>query len=221
MTFAAPSPGTRPGPDLSAVRLFVFDFDGTLVASNAIKRESFYDVTAGIEGAAAVLKELFRTVPHLDRYGIFREFARRVPGSDGDALASAYTERCTARILAAPEVPGAARLLQALGESGRISVIVSSTPQAPLRELVKRMPIAPLVAAVYGEPVSKPNNLAAAMAAAGADAQATVVHGDGESDRRAADGAGCTFVAVHGDHNDFAAPPRWAVRRLDEIVAWL
>lgn len=207
--------------DLSATRLFVFDFDGTLVQSNAIKRAAFYEVTAEFPGSGALLDELLQADPPLDRYGICRVLAARLPGIDPEALAAAYTAHCEAQIAVAPEVPGAFDLLAALKERGRTSVISSATPETPLRALVSRLPIAPLVGAVYGRPASKPENMRRAMAWARVSAPQAVVIGDGEADRRAAIAAGCAFVGVESDNNDFAAPTSPLVARLDQLIGWL
>lgn len=207
--------------DLRAIRLFVFDFDGTLVQSNAIKRNTFYEITAGMPSAHAKLEGLFETKPHLDRYGICFELSKIIEGLDAAALAREYTMRCEDQILAAPEVSGALETLKTLRRKGRITVINSATPEIPLRQLVSRMSIGPLIHATYGEPVSKVDNLRKAMTLANCAAFETVVVGDGERDRRSADQMNCAFIAVASDDNAFSASPKNMVRRLDELIAWL
>lgn len=206
--------------DLSAVRLFVFDFDGTLVQSNAIKRQAFYNVSEAIPGAAQVLTELFETSGHLDRYGIFQELEARIPDVDGKALSQEYTERCKAEIQKAPEVPGATALLLDLAERGRQVVINSATPEGPLRELVPQLAFGKLISTVYGAPRSKRDNLAIAMDMAGCDSESTIVIGDGESDRSLAATAGCVFIAVESDNNDFSITPSVVISRLDIVCGW-
>lgn len=207
--------------DLSRIKLFVFDFDGTLVQSNAIKRSTFYDVSVDITGASEALDELFRTASHLDRHGVFRALAERLGGLDADGLAEAYTALCEARIAAAPEVPGAGRLLARLRDKGRRAVVNSSTPLAALRRCVPRCAFGSFVDAIYGEPPGKLDNLRAAMGASGAAPEDTVVIGDGEGDRGSAAEAGCAFIAVASDDNNFVEPPRLIVQRLDPLIDWL
>jgi phosphoglycolate phosphatase-like HAD superfamily hydrolase len=206
--------------DLSAIRLFVFDFDGTLMRSNAIKRQVFYDVSAAIPGAAQVLTELFETSGHLDRYGIFQELEARIAGVDSNELSQEYTERCSAEIQKAPEVPGATALLTLLAERGRQVVIISGTPEGPLRELVPQLAFGNLINAIYGTPRSKHDNLAIAMDMAGCDSQSIIVIGDGESDRCLAANAGCAFIAVESDNNDFSITPSVVISRLDVVRSW-
>lgn len=78
--------------DLSRTRLFAFNFDGTLVQSNALKRSTYYEVVEGIRNAAGTLDEVFATRQGLDRLGIFTALARRIAGFD--AYATTYTIRC-------------------------------------------------------------------------------------------------------------------------------
>jgi len=205
--------------DLSTKKLFVFDFDGTLVQSNAIKRASLYEVSAHVPGSRRILDELLRD-ERLDRYSIFRELAART-GVEPVALVTAYSELCEARILAGPEVPGGYDLLQALNERKRICVINSATPEEPLRALVKRLRFSPLICATYGKPAGKMENLSKAMTFAKIDAGATIVLGDGEGDRKSAEQVGCAFVGVVSDSNDFSANPEVMVDRLDRLVEWL
>jgi len=53
------------------IKCVVFDFDGTLVKSNEIKRRVFYEVTEDIVDAVPVLDELFSVPDSGDRYNIF------------------------------------------------------------------------------------------------------------------------------------------------------
>lgn len=206
--------------DLSSVQLFVFDFDGTLVISNAIKRAVFYEVTVNFPNSHRELDDIFRTLPHLNRFGIFSELASRLPDIDANAMVTAYSERCAERILAAPEVRGATALLQALKDSGRTIVINSATPQEPLRSLVSQMSFAHLIDAVYGEPAIKSENLAQAMLLADMRPEQTVVIGDQEPDRAAADSAECLFIGIASDANDYIELPATMITQLDEIISW-
>src|SRR5260370_35598041 len=93
------------------IRLVLFDFDGTLVDSNARKRACMRSTVAALPGGLAALA---RARPRGgNRYTLFVEVARLLepsgePGAiarRGRALAAAYT-RCCARAL--PAAPGAA-----------------------------------------------------------------------------------------------------------------
>ena len=55
-------------------RAVFFDFDGTLVDSNAIKREAFFEVTSGFFGDQEYLTHLLDSNTELTRYQIFKKF---------------------------------------------------------------------------------------------------------------------------------------------------
>lgn len=206
---------------LSAAKLFVFDFDGTLVQSNAIKSTAFFEVTNQIPGARNHLENLLRTRPELDRYGIFGALAERIEDIDPDALAKAYGIHCKERILTCPEVPGTTALLTNLVETGRTAIINSATPEIPLRDVVPQLPFGSLIHTIYGEPAGKAENLIKAMALCGVDPDQTVMVGDRESDRMGAVDVDCKFIGVQSDLTDYQVPPETIVKQLDEIIAWL
>lgn len=213
--------GDFPMMQLSATKLFVFDFDGTLVQSNAIKSTAFFDVTAHISGARGHLENLLQTRPELDRYGIFGALAELIEDIDPDALAKAYGVHCKERILNCPEVPGTTILLTKLMETGRTAIINSATPEVPLRDVVPQLPFGSLIHTIYGEPASKAENLNKAMALCDVGPEQTIMVGDRESDRMSAEQTGCKFIGVQSDLTDYDVPPETVVKQLDEIVAWL
>lgn len=188
------------------IRCVVFDFDGTLVDSNHIKRESYYAVVEDIPGGAAVLDELLAPGCAGDRYDVFRRFAERAgPAAGLDAAAHAawaaelarrYTERCEERIVACEECPGAQAALKRLRASGRAVYLVSGTPEADLLRIVRRRGFDASVQGVFGASRSKAENLRAIMTREGVRASETVMIGDGEDDRIAAEAVGCSFIAV-------------------------
>ena len=53
------------------VKCVVFDFDGTLVGSNEIKRRTFYEVTKNLVDADILLDKILSSPDSGDRYDIF------------------------------------------------------------------------------------------------------------------------------------------------------
>lgn len=185
------------------IRCVVFDFDGTLVMSNAIKREGFFAVTAGVEGGRAAMEALLADPPG-DRYAIFAAFAARF-GLDAGELAESYGAWCEAEILAAPERPGASDLLARLTRDGLRLWINSATPEAPLRGVVKRRYPPGTFDGVLGGHARKVPNLRAVMRAEGLAPEEILMVGDGFDDRDAAAEIGCRFAGL--DRGTLAARP--------------
>jgi phosphoglycolate phosphatase len=206
---------------LKGKSVFLFDFDGTLMQSNAIKREAFFSALSDHPNTIDTMRDILDGPNPGDRSAVFRELARRLPDIDPVERVRAYGEISKHAILAAPEVPGACALLQALHAHGAAAVINSATPQAPLREIVTRLRFAPWVHGVHGGPASKAKNARQALSELGRVAHDAVVIGDGESDRVCAHEIGCEFIAIDSDGNDFAAPPAVRAPDLTTVHHWL
>jgi phosphoglycolate phosphatase-like HAD superfamily hydrolase len=185
------------------IRHVAFDFDGTLVRSNAIKRECFYEVSAGMEGAAAVLDRLIAQDFRGDRFAVLRELARRIGAAYGEApdpevLADNYGRLCRRRIAAAPEIPGARATLERLTAEGVRLFLVSATPQRPLEQIVADRDLCRFFARILGGPTDKATHLRQIMADCGITTNQLALVGDGSDDREAAVAVGCSLFPVTG-----------------------
>jgi phosphoglycolate phosphatase len=185
------------------IRCVVFDFDGTLVMSNAIKRDGFFAVTATIPGGADAMAALLADPPG-DRFAIFAAFSARF-GQDAGEMAEAYGAWCEAAILAAPERPGATEALARLRRDGIKIWINSATPEAPLRAIVKRRYPAGSFDGILGGHARKVANLKAVMSAEGLAPDELLMVGDGIDDKQGAAGVGCRFVGL--DQGTLGASP--------------
>jgi phosphoglycolate phosphatase-like HAD superfamily hydrolase len=191
-------------------RCVVFDFDGTLVDSNDIKRESYYDTVAGFENGAAILDEIFAAGNAGDRFEVLRKFAARL-GDDSfaDPLTQRYSSRCEELIAGCDEIPGASECLRNLRAFGKRIFVISATPQLNLRPILRRRGLDRLIDGSFGGPRSKVDNLRSVLSAEGVPPEDATVVGDGDDDEHAALVVGCAFVAVDslGRHNP--ARRRW------------
>jgi len=191
----------------------VFDFDGVLVSSNAVKRQAYTDIftDAGLDAAAVVAAVLGEDV-NGDRYETIRRILQRLGLAgliNGDTLddrvawyAERYNEICEAHAATCDEVPGASDALTRLAERYALYV-VSATPTAPLRRIVERRGWTGRFRAVLGRPTSKDEHLRSIMASEGIGSEAIVFVGDGLLDLQAAQAAGCRFIGVRNRFNDF------------------
>jgi len=189
------------------IRCVAFDFDGTLVDSNEIKRRSFFEVVAEHDPDGAVAAEVLDEIRPGDRYAVTREMARILgergripPGADREAWARAWADeyglRCEEAVSRCPEIPGAGAALAWLDDRCVPRYINSATPEASLRRTVERRSMVPGFRLILGGPASKLANLERIREHAGCEVGALLMVGDGEDDRRAAAELGCPFVAV-------------------------
>lgn len=202
------------------IRCVVFDFDGTLVDSNAIKRQAFYDVVQDFDPSGATMERVLNGPNPGDRFEVMRGVAdllaragRLPPARDPQAWADVWADTfgriCEESITGAREIPGASETLRWLRERGATLFVSSATPQAALERVVARRDLAPLFTAVHGRPAGKPEHLCAIARRTGVTPSDVLMVGDGEDDRQAAHAFGCPFVGIAQSNNGrFAAPPQ-------------
>ena len=205
------------------IRCVVFDFDGTLRQSVAIKHDAYFLAVQGIERGEEIFREIIREFPRMTRYSgcaLFAERARAlgIECPDGEELAERYSRACEDAIAACPEVPGATSFLDWLQDRSVLCFVVSGTPQVPLRETVKRIGFGSRFEDVLGDPVAKPEHYADILKRTGLPPTSLLAVGDGDDDKAAANAVGGRFVRVKGGAGQ-PQPDEWAVDALDEITA--
>jgi phosphoglycolate phosphatase len=179
------------------MRCVVFDFDGTLVLSNDIKRDGFIRAAEQYAGGGAIMRGILENPPG-DRVAIFARFTE-VLGieRDADALVAEYTRWCEQEISRCAQRPGAKALLTVLHASGVASYVNSATPIEPLRHAVEAH-FPDTFAGIHGGHGRKVANLEAIARSAAATPADMAMVGDGVDDREAAQRFGCRFVAIAG-----------------------
>lgn len=211
------------------IRCVALDFDGTLVDSNRIKHDTFFDVVAAVSGRAEVMSAVLLDRPG-DRFEIFRQFIERspdlvLPGTTTSVLDRAavlgadYSRRCEDAIAVCPEIPGAQRLLGHLHQRGVTVALISATPAVALDGVVARRGWSDAFGYVIGGAVDKSACLRRISAATGLAPAEMLMVGDRQVDQAAAAHVGCRFIAVVHADSDFATPPEHAVTDLFDLVA--
>ena len=202
-------------------RCFVFDFDGTLVQSNPIKREGFFEAAEGLSGARRELQAILSGPDPGDRHQVFEQLVERLGEGDPAALTATYTRYCQDMITRCPEVPGAMDLLKFLKDDARAIFVNSGTPEDALLATVKARGYEPYFDGVFGLPTGKVENVFRALKSSAATAETCVIIGDGEPDRAAAVEIGCAFIGVRSDGNDFTVRPACLLDNLTPMVRCL
>jgi len=189
------------------IKCVAFDFDGTLVDSNQIKRQAFFDIARTWDPDGEVVADVLVRWPSADRYEKTRRIAeellrrQRLPSTVSKAnlalrLAEDYTSRCENAIARCPEMPGATQALEALAAMGLMLFVNSATPVEPLRRLLELRGWARFFRGVYGAEASKTENLRSIAREADAELAEVVHVGDQHDDRSGAELSGCHFVAM-------------------------
>jgi phosphoglycolate phosphatase-like HAD superfamily hydrolase len=202
------------------IRCIVFDFDGTLVESNQIKRQTFFELASEFDDGMRLMTDVMSEAADRERYWIFARFAAALPGqADAKTLADRYTRTCQERIACAPEIAGAKASLECLRAEGKLLFINSATPVEPLTRLVRLRRMDALFEGIYGSPTKKHENLEVIRSKHGLTPDEILVVGDGESDRASAKTLGCHFVAVDSAENDFTVEPPYRIPDLTGLPA--
>lgn len=189
-----------------AIRCVVFDFDGTLVESNAIKRGTYFEILAETPGSGPVVEAVLRENPGADRHGVLAcaHEALSTRGADPlppvEALVAAYSRICEERVAGCSPLPGALETLAFLRATHAL-YLDSATPTDALERVVERRGWRDFFRGMLGGPASKFENLQSIAEREGLGAREILYVGDGAADREAAVTFGCRFLG-------FEAPPR-------------
>ena len=197
------------------IKCIVFDFDGTLVDSNEIKRAAFFEIARPWDPSGEIVATVFERWPAADRYEKTRRIAEELinrkllpAGSTLEnwaaRLADDYTARCEAAITRCDEMPGATAALEKLSEVGLLLFVNSATPVVPLRRLTELRNWGQYFQAAYGAEATKAENLMSIATAYRIDRTEIVHVGDQLDDQRGAAQFGCHFVAMTAGRADSA-----------------
>jgi len=192
----------------SKIKGAVFDFDGTLVQSTAVKDAGFYSVYKkyGIEIAQAVL-EHSQFHGGLNRYDKLRHYNTEflgLPYSETliHSQAKEFSKYVVDSVISACEVPGATEFLDHCLANGLLCAINSATPATELRHIVSRRRWGSRFDLVLGSPSTKYDNLCYTCEKWKLKATSLLFFGDAREDRLAAAKAGVRFVAIGDNTGD-------------------
>jgi phosphoglycolate phosphatase-like HAD superfamily hydrolase len=198
----------------------VLDFDGVLVDSNELKRQSFFDIWE----AGGAFDDIVRDVlsgPG-DRFSYIKEIHRRITqgqplAADADHFIQAYTRRVEEGIISLGPGPGAVPFLRRL--AGKLVFINSATPEETLSRIVDAIGLASYINEARGLPKSKGEIFADLTARYALRSEDMVFIGDTMSDLKAAREAGVAFIGIASRGGDLSSGMDVPVcSGLDEMV---
>ena len=184
---------------IEAAEAVVFDFDGTLVDSNEIKRRGFDHAFAEYTDRMEEIRAYCYGSNHTIRGEKFRHVTEKILGLEytpelNERFHKRYAEFTTDGVVAAAEIPGAAVFVRNLARLH--PALLSSTPTAILVEILQRRGWGDLFDIVQGAPVNKLAWLRGLQAVVRCEPRQIVFFGDTDEDARSGAEAGCTFVRV-------------------------
>jgi phosphoglycolate phosphatase-like HAD superfamily hydrolase len=189
----------------------VFDFDGTLVMSNQLKYDAYFALFPADAGHRRTIRDVLSRQYEESRFVILDSIVAATgstPSRAGDRrdlvarLAGEYGRIVTEGAKTCPERPGAGALLRELAATVPL-YLASTTPETALREILEHRGWLGFFRAVHGYPTRKTDALRRTFADERIIPSDALLVGDGDSDRRAADEAGCVFLPVDA-HTDIA-----------------
>jgi len=208
------------------VKCVVFDFDGTLVKSNEIKRRTFYEVTKNLVDADILLDKILSYPDSGDRYDIFDtliielKLDREVFVS-ASKLSDSYTKICEYEISRAPEINGAVKTIKELRSLGVKIFISSATPEITLQKIIDMRGWKDMINMALGSPDSKIDHLQTILTKNKYSISEVVYVGDSEIDRDAALLVGCRFVGIGKDWSRFSSKPSTLLNTLENFTTEL
>jgi phosphoglycolate phosphatase-like HAD superfamily hydrolase len=208
------------------VKCVVFDFDGTLVKSNEIKRRTFYEVTKNLVDADILLDKILSYPDSGDRYDIFDtliielKLDREVFVS-ASKLSDSYTKICEYEISRAPEIKGAVKTIKELRSLGVKIFISSATPEITLQKIIDMRGWKDMINMALGSPDSKIDHLQTILTKNKYSISEVVYVGDSEIDRDAALLVGCRFVGIGKDWSRFSSKPSTLLNTLENFTTEL
>jgi HAD superfamily hydrolase (TIGR01549 family) len=186
----------------SDFRTYVFDCDGVILDSNAIKSQAFYDLVAKDFGAEAgyELQSYHRLHGGISRYKKIEHFLTTIRPSVCDesvisSYAARYSELVYSRLLTCSFVPGALDFINGLNPL--TSYVVSGSDQNELRKVLRERGVASKFSGIYGSPQSKIEILQE-MKERGELTYPAVFFGDAQADFEAAKALDLDFIFLYG-----------------------
>ncbi len=222
------------------VSCVVFDFDGTLVDSNPIKRGAYVDIFEEVvpkhqvDAWKQLVKRTVREHDKDDRFGVIGAILHRakdagldhsLPENSAhehiDVLAARYNEICKIGAGTCAEMPGAVNLLDRL-RSAKIEMHINTgTPLAAIKEVLGMRGWLHYFASVHGRESGKTGALNQIMIASDLPSSEVVMVGDDDADIIGAREAGCRSIGFRHATSKVTLEPDRTITGLAQIESIL
>ena len=182
-----------------SIEAIIFDFDGVLVESVAIKGQAFgalyEDQGEEFQQQVIAYHESHGGVSRFKKIRYFEEelLGRKVSEEEVEIIASRFSAIVEDKVVTCSPVAGALEFLKDFNT--RLPLFVASaTPTEELKRIVSKRSMSGFFKGVYGSPASKGENIKSILTAFQYDPDRTLMIGDTMSDYRGAQEAGTKFL---------------------------
>lgn len=199
------------------IQAVVFDFDGTLVDSNDIKRQAYDVAFDGTPNAKHLIARILATYPARDRAFIIKSVVNQLQ-RDGklrrteaarlrSSALRTYSRFCRDGVGIARDFRGVTSTLRILARNYRLA-INSGTQQDQLRQLIRARNWGAYCELILGAPSTKVRNLERIARRFKVRPAEMVFVGDSCIDADAAERFGCAFI--YAAYRQKSSPEIWA-----------
>lgn len=185
----------------ATTNMFVFDFDGTLLDSNKIKRSAYFEVLGNCIESKVTMSNILENIQG-DRYAVWQAYVSESKiESNIEGQVAAYVENYSnivkAKLKYAKPIEGALALLDYLKQKKLRCALSSATPLIYLRETIEHLDWEHYFTDIFGSPNTKISSLHYLQGKYDLNKNDLIVIGDGKDDQYAALKFGCKFLPVN------------------------
>ena len=183
----------------------IFDWDGTITDSNAIKTEAFIELFKdACPEAAKYIRAYQQNKGGISRFEKYKHyvhyfFQREVSETELKIFGQHYAKLCREKLLQTPFISGALETLQTLKQKNIPAFIVTGSPADEIRSLAAARGILTLIQDIYGSPRSKDILLETLLQEHKLSPQEVIFFGDAITDYNAAKINNIPFIGVSKD----------------------
>ena len=190
------------------IKVIVFDFDGTLVDSNQLKYNAFFELFPSDSLHNGIITDVLDEFLEESRYVILREILKRINRKtinedDLDyrvhASANKYNDIVVDGAKRCKEKSGAKEVLESLSKRYNL-YLNSTTPETSLKEIVKHRNWEGFFCDIFGYPNEKTSVLLEIIKRESVNPEELLVVGDGKSDRDSANNVKCGFLQINSEN---------------------